>query len=171
MVALERGVNSFEANDLSRAEEAWKEARNRSSAAREWPKAVFNLALLETKRAEYRKAIGYFNEVLESHPNDTEPGNSIMETYRNYSHRSSLGISDCYEKMGDYRGALRYAKLAKTQYPFRSWCGTCLQSANFALNKRIARLTTRIYGMPLLAVVVLVGSAFTLKKVKSSKKT
>jgi hypothetical protein len=65
-------------------------------------------------------------------------------TNRNRSHRSALAISRCYETTGAYHPALRYAMLAKTKYPFHSWCGTCLQGERFAVNKRIARLRMRV---------------------------
>ena len=89
-------------------------------------------------------ALRYFDAVLEAHPNDKEPGGNLMQTNRNYSNRSAMAISECYEEMGQFRPALRYAWLAKTKYRYYSWCGTCISSANFAMNKRIAYLALRL---------------------------
>ncbi len=89
-----------------------------------------------------------------------------MQIYRNYSNRSALQISIAYEKMGDYRKALDYARLAKTRYPYQSWCGTCIQSANVALLKRIAHLSTHVYGLPVLGAATLLGCFAFWRKLK-----
>src|ERR1035441_2117325 len=47
-----------------------------------------------------------------------EPGGNLMETNRNYSNRSAMAISQCYEAMGQFSPALRYAWLAKTKYRY-----------------------------------------------------
>jgi len=158
---LADGNVAFEAEDTTKAEAAWLKIRECAPATPEWPKAVFNLGLLESKRNNFPKAITYFDEVLQSHPNDQEEGGSLMETNRNYSHRSALAISNCYESMGSFAPALRYTWLAKTKYRYYSWCGTCLRSANFGVNKRIAYLAMRASrvhiwaGMLLFALVAL----------------
>jgi len=127
-----------------------------------YPKALYNLGLLAFKEKDFQQAIRYFEEVLRSHPNDKEPGGSLMETNRNYSFRSALGISECYEATGEFRAALHWAWLAKTKYPFYSWCGTCSSGANFALNKRIGYLVLRasrlqLWGSTLLLAFVVLG--------------
>jgi hypothetical protein len=66
--------------------------------------------------------------------------------------------------MADYRQGLHYAWLAETRYPYQSWCGTCLQSANIAMLKRIAHLSLRVYGVPALAVVALAGIFLSWKR-------
>lgn len=165
---LEAGNASFESGDLRQAEDAWMKARNCPRTVAAWPKAVFNLGVLKARQADYSQAIEYFKEVLQSHPNDKEPGGDLMQAYRNYSHRSAMQISACYEKMGDYRKALRYAWLAQRRYPYLSWCGTCLDETNSALKRRIAYLTARSFGIQLLAIVVLAGVTFRWKKMKSA---
>jgi len=165
---LESGNTLYLAGDLRNAETNWVEVRSSLPTSPAWPKAVYNLGLLEMKQANYRKAIGYFNEVLQSHPNDKEPGADIMQVYRNYSNRSALQVSVCYEKMADYRQALHYAWLAKRRYTYLSWCGTCLQSANFALNKRIAYLSMRVYRMPFLLVTAIAVTIFSWKKLRTA---
>lgn len=165
---LEAGNTFFAAGHLRQAEKSWLETRDCAGASPSWPKAVFNLGILEMQRVNYPKAIGYFNEVLQSHPNDKEPGGNIMQVYRNYSNRSALQISMCYEKMANYRDALHYAWLAKMRYPYQSWCGTCLQSANISILQRIARLSFRVYGVHALAVMALAGIFLSWKRAKNS---
>ena len=154
---LEVGNAAYNAGDFATAEASWVEIRACARGTADWPKAVFNLGILENRRKNLRQAIAYFDEVLQSHPNDKEPGANLMETNRNYSHRSALAISQCYEAMGAYRLALRYARQAKTKYPFYSWCGTCLQSENFAVDKRIAYLTVRASRMHIWAAMLVIG--------------
>jgi tetratricopeptide (TPR) repeat protein len=168
---LADGNAAYEAGDLAKAEVRWAEIRECAGGTTAWPKAVFNLGLLEYRRKKFRQAIAYFHEVLQSHPNDKEPGANIMETNRNYSYRSALAISQCYEAMGAYRLALRYAWLAKTKYHYYSWCGTCLNNANLAVNKRIAYLTVRASQEHIWASVLVVGFlAFRKWKAKRSKR-
>ena len=154
---LAEGNAALETGDIAKAQTSWKTIRECAPASQDWPKAVFNLGLLEYKRDNLRQAIKYFDEVLQSHPNDKEPGANLMETNRNYSYRSALAISQCYETMGSFGSALRYAWLAKTKYTYYSWCGTCYDSASFALNKRIAYLTVRSSRLHIWASTLLLG--------------
>jgi len=167
---LDEGNAAFEAGDISKAEKQWTEIRKCASGTSDWPKAVFNLGLLEYRRNHLRQAITHFDEILQSHPNDREPGGNIMETNRNYSFRSALAISECYETMGEFSSALRYAWLAKTKYRYFSWCGTCYNSANFAVNKRIAYLVVRVSRLHIWAGMLLLGFVgFRWKKSRSSE--
>jgi tetratricopeptide (TPR) repeat protein len=154
---LDAGNKAFEAGDFRGAEEAWTAVSRCPQTAPSWPKAMFNLGLLEERQEHYPRAIGYFQSVLDSHPNDKEPGANLMQVYRNYSHRSVLSISECYEKMGQFQQALRYARLAQTRYPYQSWCGTCLMLAQASLARRLAYLTFRSYGGSVMTALVLGG--------------
>jgi tetratricopeptide (TPR) repeat protein len=89
---LEAGNTRYIAGDLGNAEKNWIEVRRSARKSPAWPKAVYNLGLLEMNQANYPKAIGYFNEVLQSHPDDKEPGGSIMQVSRNYSNRSAFQV-------------------------------------------------------------------------------
>jgi len=95
---LEEGNASFETGDTTRAEAVWSEIRQCAPGSSEWPKAVFNLGLLEYRRSNFAQAISYFEAVLQSYPNDKEPGGNLMETNRNYSNRSAMAILQCYEQ-------------------------------------------------------------------------
>ena len=169
---LEDGNAAFETGDVTKAEARWTEIRVCALGSSEWPKAMFNLGLLEYKRSNFPGAIGYFDAVLNSHPNDKEPGGNLMETNRNYSNRSAIGISQCYEAMGQFSPALRFAWLAKTKYRYYSWCGTCYSSANFAMNKRIAYLALRVSRLQIWAGMLVLGFvAIRWKKASGRKST
>ena len=144
---LMAGNTLYRSGDVVSAEQARLRAKRYPPSTPAWPKAVFNLGVLEEERAGFHKAIEYFDALLSSNTNDKEPGANLMETNRNYSHTSALAISRCYKALGDYGQALHYAKLAKSQYAFVSWCGTCWQSASRSLNMRIAQLSARVYGL------------------------
>jgi tetratricopeptide (TPR) repeat protein len=167
---LAAGSAYHESGNTRMAEEYWREARKHPVAKSAWTKAVFNLGTLHEERKEYQKAIDYFTEVLVSKPDDGEPGASLMDTCRNYSHRSALEISRSYENMSNYHESLRYAWLAKNRYRYVSWCGTCRSSANWALNKRIAYLATRAYGFWVVVVALaILAVRFYRKKRKTSE--
>jgi hypothetical protein len=94
-----------------------------------------------------------------------------METNRNYSNRSAMAISQCYEAMGQFSPALRYAWLAKTKYRYYSWCGTCYNSANFAMNKRIAYLALRVSRLHIWAGILVLGFVAIRWKKPSGRNT
>ena len=149
------GIAAFDLGNISTAERDWTEIRQCGRGTADWPKAVSNLALLESNRGRFDSAISYFEEVLNSHPNDKEAGGNLMQTNRNYSHNAALGISECYEREGRFGSALKYAWLAKTRYTFYSWCGTCASSERMYLNRRIAYLSIRASRMHLLGILAL----------------
>jgi len=154
---LEDGNSAFEKGDFGKAEASWLRVRECFHTTPAWPKAVFNLGMLEYRRSRFQQAIAYFDEVLQSHPDDKEPGSNLMQTNRNYSNRSAMAISQCYEAMGQLGAALRYAWMAKTKYRYYSWCGTCLSSANLAMNKRIAYLALRVTRPHIWAGLLILG--------------
>lgn len=165
---LDDGNAAFEAGDVRTAKKSWMKIRECGVSTPDYPKALYNLGLLEFKERDFQQAITHFEEVLQSHPNDKEPGGSLIETNRNYSFRSALGISQCYEAMGEFRSALHWAWLAKTKYPFYSWCGTCSSAANFELNKRIGYLTLRTSRLHLWGSSLLLG--FVVLRAEKSRR-
>ena len=167
---MEEGNAAYESHDFNKAEARWKQIRDCDRGTADWPKAVFNLGFQEHERKNPSAAIGYFEEILRSHPDDKEPGGSLMETNRNYSYRSAMEISHCYEELGSYRMALRYARLAQTTYPFYSWCGTCAEGARRRLDARIAYLTLQIVKRPALTTSLLLGIVLGTRKVRSNRR-
>jgi tetratricopeptide (TPR) repeat protein len=168
---IEEGNSAFEKGDATNAELRWAEIRECAPDSSEWPKAEFNLGLLEYRRNNFPQAISYFQAVLQSRPNDKEPGGNLMETNRNYSNRSAMAISQCYEAMGQFSPALRYAWLAKTKYRYYSWCGTCYNSANLAMNKRIAYLALRVSRLHIWAGILVLGFVAIRWKKPSGRNT
>ena len=156
-IYLESGIDAYGRRDFERAEADWLAATKCSKSAPSWPKAIFNLGLVQMERKNYPRAIAYFEQVIQSHPNDAEPGSHLMQTNQNYSHRSALEISVCYENMGDYRKALEFARLAKNRYTYVSWCGTCQMTDRRQLQARIAYLNMRVTGGYVLSVLVFGG--------------
>jgi tetratricopeptide (TPR) repeat protein len=168
---LDEGNAAFEIGNVTTAEARWTVIRECAPGSSEWPKAVFNLGLLEYRRNNFAQAISHFDAVLQSHPNDKEPGGNLIETNRNYSNRSAMAISQCYEAMGQFGPALRYAWLAKTKYRYYSWCGTCYSNANFAMNKRIAYLALRVSRLHIWACILVLGLVAIGWKKLSRRKT
>src|SRR5262249_27472306 len=85
-------------------------------------------------------------ELLASDLNDTDPTPFLMNPYQNYHHSACMALVDCYERQGDFRTALRYARLGRDVYRFQSWCGTCLAESARSLPRRIARLELKVGG-------------------------
>src|SRR5882762_2619840 len=54
---LADGNAAFEAGDIAKAAACWGKVRECATATPDWPKAVFNLGLLEYKRSNFRQAI------------------------------------------------------------------------------------------------------------------
>jgi len=71
---LAAGNAFYESGDFPRAEQAWVRTSNASHTTPGWPRAVFDLGLLEERRKNFSRAVSYFDAVLKSHPNDKEPG-------------------------------------------------------------------------------------------------
>ena len=65
---LDEGNAAFETGDAMRPEAQWKDIRDCAPGSSAWPKAVFNLGLLEYKRNNFVQALSYFDAVLQSHP-------------------------------------------------------------------------------------------------------
>src|SRR5690242_16948704 len=76
---LDSGNAAFEAGDTTRAKTSWLKIRECGASTSDYPKALYNLGLLEFKHRDFHQAIEYFEEVLRSHPNDKEPGGSLMQ--------------------------------------------------------------------------------------------
>src|SRR5215470_17318306 len=62
---LEEGNDAFQAGDSTRAEAVWMGIQRCAPSSSEWPKAVFNLGLLEYRRGNFQQAISYLEAVLQ----------------------------------------------------------------------------------------------------------
>jgi tetratricopeptide (TPR) repeat protein len=112
-------------------------------------KARFNLGVTYGALGKYNEAIAEYEKVLTSGVDDAELGGELMETNRNYRHRSCLHIAGCYQALGDNQKSLEYALLAKQKYPYTTWCGTCEQEAKAELNEYLVNraFAARNYGV------------------------
>jgi hypothetical protein len=117
---LAAGNVLHESGDFSGAQTNWSKVMVRYVGSPAWPEAVFNLGILCKEKKRYMEAIAFFNTLLESKSKHTE-------RYREYSHSSALELSQCYEALGNYTNALKWAREAQTRYPSQSECGTCAQ--------------------------------------------
>jgi hypothetical protein len=138
---LNEGCFLFESKFYKEAIEVWEEVYYDYKGTTSWGKATYNIGLGYLCMEEYEEAIPYFEEILESDVDDLEPGQCVMEAYRNYRYKSCLQISYCYERLEDLDTALKYSILARDKYPYQSWCGTCQMYEDESLNYQIKRLT------------------------------
>ena len=138
--ALEQGNVLFEQKRYDEAIEIYKQVLSGAADVPTKGKAQFNLGLTYRALGNHAEAINAFKNVLVSDVDDEEPGGNLMETNRNYRHRSCLEIARCYEQLGNDEQALEYALLARDKHRFVTWCGTCAMSAKADLNDYIKQL-------------------------------
>lgn len=130
--------------DFSGAETDWSRVMSQYAGSRAWTEAVFNLGILCKEKKRYAEAIAFFNALLESKPNDAEPGAYRTLAYRSYSHSSALELSQCYEALKNYTNALKWAREAQTKYPDDPSCGTGLQEERQRNEQRIRELEKKL---------------------------
>jgi tetratricopeptide (TPR) repeat protein len=147
-----RGVEREAGEVVRRANAAYEEGRQEEALGEwavvidrypftsAWGLAIYNTGIHERDQGRYGEAITRFESLLGSGLDDRDPSGYLMEAYQNYHHQACLQMSVCYEALGDYPSALRFAVLARDAYPYQSWCGTCLMEAGQALHERIQRL-------------------------------
>jgi tetratricopeptide (TPR) repeat protein len=123
--------------DLTGAQTNWSKVMLRYVGSPAWPEAVFNLGILCKEKKQYMEATALFNTLLESKSKD-------MAAYREYSHSSALELSQCYEALGDYTNALKWAREAQTRYPSQSMCGTGAQEEKQLNEQRIGELQKKL---------------------------
>jgi hypothetical protein len=117
---LAAGNVLHKSGDFSGSQTNWSKVMMRYVGSSAWPEAVFNLGILCKEKKRYMEAIDFFHTLLESKSENTE-------RYREYLHSSALELSRCYEALGDYTNARKWARDAQTRYPSPSECGTCAQ--------------------------------------------
>jgi tetratricopeptide (TPR) repeat protein len=139
-MVVRRAGSDYAAGREREAMEAWDRVIATYPHTSAWGVAVFDSGLCERRRGHYREAIGRFELILPAPLDDRLPGGNLMEAYQNFHHDACVQLSGCYEELGDYGAALRYARLARDTYPFESWCGTCLMQERAALRERIDSL-------------------------------
>lgn len=104
------------------------------------PLALYNIGLAHEEGNDLPAAIETYSRLLELSVDPLEPGENLMQAYRNTQHQACLRLSFCAERSGDVPAALRWATAARDEFPYLSWCGTCVGGAEDTLAARITRL-------------------------------
>lgn len=125
-IILNKGYKLYEDGRYQEAIIVWNQVKNNYQGTTSWPKAVFNIGLAYEQMELYGRAIEYFTMILKAKVDNKEPGQCVMEAYRNYHHKACMEISWCYKVTEDYERALEYAILGRDVYRYESWCGTCM---------------------------------------------
>jgi hypothetical protein len=105
-----------------------------------WSQAMLTYAQQRQSRGQYHEAIMSYEILFGSRLGDCTPAPRLFDRWRDERNLASLGLAECYEFLGDYRQALRYARLADAAYRCRSWCGTCKASVSDEARQRVERL-------------------------------
>jgi tetratricopeptide (TPR) repeat protein len=122
-------------NDLVGAEKNWSRVAKEFPKTPAWSMAILSLGGLHKKNQDYAKAIGEFDTLLKiGVPEQTSQFHGPSTYY------ACVEIAACYEALRNYGQALRYAEMARDQYPFRSYCGTCLEGERRRLAQKISEL-------------------------------
>lgn len=109
-----------------------------------WGKLTFNLGMAQMRLSDFDAAIRTFERIFPSKVDDKEPGENIMEEFRNYRFRASLLIARCYEEKGNITSALSTLAKARDGHLYQAHCGTCASDADEALRSRIAELEKKM---------------------------
>ena len=143
-VATARGERAHKAGNLAEAEVHWRRVCEKFADTPSYGIAQFNLGYLLAQQKRYDVAITEYQKLFASRVNDQDPGSNIMEAYRNYRHRAAKEISRCYELQGKLVEALDWAVQARDKYRYQSWCGTCQEQHETALNARLVNLQRKV---------------------------
>ncbi len=103
----------------------------------DWGRAVFNGAYLLRRAGFPVVARNRLADIFDSQVNDREPGSHLMETNRNYRHRSALEMAASFDDTYNFIMAYYWRSLAARKYRFVSWCGTCAWGADAAISRQL----------------------------------
>jgi len=137
---LQAANKRFSEGEVREAIQYWEALQTKDIQPSSWGKVAFNIGIAHKRLAEYDEAIRSFETIFPSKVDDREPGENLMEEFRNYRYRACLQISSCYEAKGDIARAFEYAKLAKEKYKYQAHCANCAMGAESALSERFERL-------------------------------
>jgi tetratricopeptide (TPR) repeat protein len=134
----------YELGEHSGAETNWSKVMILYPGSPTWPEAVLKLGILCKEAKRYPEAIAFFDKLLKSKPNGTAARGIMKLVYADYLHRCALELSQCYEALNDYSKALQFAREAKTEYPFVSFCGMDSPEYRQRLEQRIMDLERKL---------------------------
>jgi tetratricopeptide (TPR) repeat protein len=139
-ICLNRGIRAYLKTDYAAALAQFRIVCQEYPDSEFYGDALYNLGSTLQDQKRYDDAVQEFSKLFSSNVDDYKlvPGSS--DDYRLYRHKAAIRISECYESKKDYVRALDYAELAKNQYKPLSWCHTCQENAQKALDQRISKL-------------------------------
>jgi hypothetical protein len=104
-----------------------------------WCEAVGQEAYFLKKLGKHEEAIALYKTLLGG-LGSCIPAPSLLRQWHNECFDACDGLAECYEAKGDYRNALRYARLKQSAYRYNGGCGTCIDELRKELKLQIARL-------------------------------
>jgi hypothetical protein len=135
-----RAQQSYQAGHLNEALALYRQVTTQHARSKSFGVAQYNVAFILAKLGKPEAAIAEYNLLLAGNVNDRDPGEHILQAYRNYRNRAAKALSQLYEGMGKADEALRWALLARDEYPYCTWCGTCAWEEAAASSANIIRL-------------------------------
>jgi hypothetical protein len=136
----DKGLDYYTDRNYEKAIEKWQIIHDDYKGTVVWGKATYNIGIAYMDQKEYKKAIPYFNDVINSDKNDFKSEPLTYPTYNGYRHESCKRISECFEKLGNYDVALKYANLAENKYEDVRWFEPLLTIESEPLRSKIQRL-------------------------------
>jgi hypothetical protein len=136
---VQRGEEADEAGDVEAALAQWQVVAERYRHTSAWANAVHHIGAVRQQQGRQREAILAFEQILHSRLNDTDPDATLAAMNHLIRHYACLGLSGCYEDLGDRKKALRYARHARDRYSLRIIGGACMHDS-MQLQHRIERL-------------------------------
>ncbi len=136
---------------------------------RDYPKSehygrnLYNIPTIYQELDSTALAIEWFKKVLNDRKlDDSEKDHSrgIFETNTNFKHYSAMNIGVINYNTGDYSEALRYYKLADTQYPYYNTSGTDLKLNKIKLASNISDCYLKLNKIDS-AIIILLPHALT----------
>ncbi len=156
---LKLANRAYQEKDSQTAFALWQHVEDHYEGTQAWAEALLKAGSALQELKEYQRAIDTFKKIPPWARRRGVTGAKHSFSSGNYCHYAALEVSKCYEALGRYGEALRFAQQAKSKYPFRSFCGTCQDNHEAKTNKRIRRLAMRVYGYKILLAVILVFAA------------
>lgn len=109
-----------------------------------WGDGQYSVGLILQDQKKFDEAIATFEAIFPSQVNDYQLEEGSSEDCKNYRYKAALRISECYESKKELARALEFARKAKGQYAYVSFCSLCQQQTRGFTDKRVAELEEKI---------------------------
>lgn len=141
---LSRGNTLEESGRHDEALQLWDVVISDFAGSTSWGKAIYNRGIVLGKLDRHKEAVEAFQRLLATEVNNREPGDNLMEMYRNYHYQACLGVSREQVALGNLPAAHESLVLARDKYRYQSGCGTCNDEERARLNRQIAGLEEQL---------------------------